>query len=91
MPAPVLRPAFHTARDDGYLTGSDDELRLTESGKREIEKLVTATRAWLASELADWGAADDDLLTQALHTMARKFVDEDPELLPSPARALPAN
>ena len=91
VPAPVLRPAFHTARDDGYLTGSDDELRLTESGKREIEKLVTATRAWLASELADWGAADDDLLTQALHTMARKFVDEDPELLPSPARALPAN
>jgi hypothetical protein len=37
-----------------------------------------------AEELTDWGAGDDELLTQALDTMANQFIDEDPELLPAP-------
>jgi hypothetical protein len=83
VPAPVLQPAFQTARQHGYLTGGDRELYLTEVGQREIDKLVGAIRRWLAEELTDWGAGDDELLTRALDNMANQFIDEDPELLPA--------
>lgn len=83
VPAPVLQPAFQTARQHGYLTGDDSELYLTEVGQREIDKLVGAIRRWLAEELTDWGAGDDELLTRALDNMANQFIDEDPELLPA--------
>jgi hypothetical protein len=83
----VLQPAFQSARQHGYLTGDDSELYLTEVGQREIDKLVGATHRWLAEELTDWGAGDDELLTRALDNMANQFIDEDPELLP--AREVP--
>jgi hypothetical protein len=35
--------------------------------------------AWLAAELADWGAADDTKLTTALTALARHLVDDDPQ------------
>jgi hypothetical protein len=77
VPAPVLRPAFQIACDDGYLGGSDEELRLTDLGQQEVDKLVATIRAWLAAELADWGAADDELLTTALLNIARQVVDDE--------------
>ena len=80
IPAPVLEPAFRTAYEDGYLTGDQEGLRLTDKGQREIEKIVVKTREWLAAELSDWGAADDEVLTKALTNMATQFVDEDPQL-----------
>ena len=57
VPAQVLEPAFHAARDHGYLAGPDDELRLTKSGQLEVNKFIDSARAWLAVELSDWGAA----------------------------------
>ena len=88
VPAQVLKPAFDTARDDGYLRGDDDRLQVTDAGEREIQKLVTATHDWLAAELADWGAQDDALLTRALDDMARQFIDQDPNWrLPCTSRA----
>jgi hypothetical protein len=77
VPAQVLKPAFDAARGDGYRAGTDDRLTVTEEGRDEIQKVVTAARAWLATELADWGAGDDALLSQALTTMARQYVDQD--------------
>ena len=77
IPAAVLEPAFRAARDNGYLTGDDDRLELTELGHEEIHKVIASTRAWLASELSDWGADDDELLSEALTTLATRFVDED--------------
>ncbi len=88
VPAQVLEPAFHAARDHGYLAGPDDELRLTESGQLEVDKFIDSARAWLAVELSDWGAADEPLLSQALGNMAKQFVDHDRELLQSDAPAL---
>jgi hypothetical protein len=79
----VLHPAFEAARNHGYLTGDDGQLELTEVGQREIDKLVGATRRWLADELTDWGAGDDELLTRALDNMANQFIDQDPQLLPA--------
>jgi len=87
VPAQVLEPAFHAARDNGYLTGEDDRLELTEQGHEEIHKVIAGTRARLASELSDWGADDDELLSKALTAMATRFVDEDADrrLEPAPA------
>jgi EmrB/QacA subfamily drug resistance transporter len=87
VPAEVLHPAFQAARDDGYLTGHDDHLGLTDAGHREIDAFVGAIRQWLATELADWGADDSVALDRALAEMSRRFVDEAPELSP-PAPAL---
>ena len=46
-----------------------------------------ATHVWLAGELADWGAQDDELLSRALDDMAKQFIDQDPELTGSRAPA----
>jgi len=46
----------------------------------EVEKVVTAARAWLAAQLADWDDLDDELLGRAMSDMARQYVDQDPEL-----------
>jgi hypothetical protein len=78
VPAEVLHPAFQAARDNGYLTGDDAHLALTDAGHREIAAFVAAIRQWLATELADWGADDSVALDQALEQMARRFVDEAP-------------
>jgi MFS family permease len=91
VPAPVLQPAFEQARAAGYLTGTDDQLRLTEAGQREIDKFVAAMRVWLSTELRDWGAGDDQLLSDALTGIARTIVDEEPALgTPPPPRELAA-
>ncbi len=84
VPAPVLRPAFQIAREAGYLGGSDEGLTLTDLGQQEVEKLVATMRAWLAAELADWGAANDELLTTALLNIARQVVDEEASDPPPP-------
>jgi hypothetical protein len=39
---------------------------------------VTAIKAWLAVELADWGA-DDPELSRALGELATQFVNQDPQ------------
>jgi EmrB/QacA subfamily drug resistance transporter len=85
VPAQVLEPAFQAARDNGCLTGEDDRLELTEQGHEEIHKVIAGTRAWLASELSDWGADDDELLSRALTAMATRFVDEDADRRLEPA------
>ena len=87
VPGPVLWPAFAATREAGYLTGTEERLTVTPSGRTELEKLVATVRAWLAAELADWGAADDAQLHTALTALARRLVDDDPQplpLLPSP-------
>jgi hypothetical protein len=87
VPALVLQPAFQNARAAGYLAGDDEGLLLTVRGQQEIDKVVVRMREWLADELSDWGA-DDELLKEALGGLARRFVDEEPALLPAAAPAL---
>lgn len=77
IPAEVLLPAFGNARASGYLTGTDDHLQLTDLGHVEMDKLITSLRRWLAAELADWGADDDDQLSAALAELAKGMITED--------------
>ena len=88
LPAAVLEPAFADATRRGYLAATDDGLHLTQRGQDEISQIITAMRAWLAEELADWGA-DDAQLAAALGDLATRFVEESPELTPTPSGAVP--
>ena len=83
LPPEVLAPAFEAAAANGYLTRHDGQLAVTEAGALEVEKLVTALKAWLAGELADWGA-DDPELSRALSELATQFVNQDPQHVPGP-------
>jgi hypothetical protein len=47
----------------------------------EVAKLVAALKAWLAGELADWGA-DAPELSRALGEVATQFVNQDPQHVP---------
>jgi len=80
VPQEVLAPAFAAAMKRGLLVDHDNVLALTDSGREEIAVLVKARRAWLARELADWGAEDDALLGEALDNISRRLLDETPEL-----------
>jgi EmrB/QacA subfamily drug resistance transporter len=87
LPAAVLEPAFAGAVQRGYVSEADGEVQLTRVGQDEMDKVVRALRAWLAEELADWGA-DDALLSDALGDLATRFVEQAPELTPGPIGAL---
>ncbi len=88
VPGPVLWPAFAAARDAGYLRGTEDDLEVTPLGRTELEKLIAAMREWLAGELADWGADDDAQLRTALGALAKRLVDDDPQLPPLPPQPM---
>jgi uncharacterized membrane protein len=83
LPAAVLEPAFAGAVGHGYLTQEDGRVTITPAGEQEVAKLVQALRAWLAGELADWGA-DDPELDRALGDLATDFVNQDPQRVPGP-------
>src|SRR4029079_11258151 len=66
VPAEVLAPAFTAAMRRGYFVDDANVLSLTERGEEQGHLLIDARRRWLARELSDWGAEDDDLLNLAL-------------------------
>ena len=87
LPGAVLEPAFAEAVRHGCLSADGDAFLLTELGQQEVAKYVAAMRAWLAEELADWGA-DDAQLGAALGDLATRFVEQSPELTASPPGVL---
>ena len=87
LPAAVLEPACQNAVLHGYLHAQDGQFGLTPAGEAEMRKVVTAMRTWLADELADW-EADDQELAAALGDLATKFVEQEPDLSREPVAAL---
>jgi EmrB/QacA subfamily drug resistance transporter len=88
LPSAVIAPAFARAREDGFLTGPDDDLELTPKGSEQVTRVVTAWREWLSAKVADWetggpvdGALDgpvgDEALRSALAAMARRMVEDE--------------
>jgi MFS family permease len=84
LPPAVIEPAIEQAVRHGYLRMDADALHLTTLGQDEVGKYVVAMRAWLAAELADWGA-DEGQLANALGDLATRFVEQTPELTSGPA------
>ena len=87
LPAAVLEPACQNAVIHGYLHPHDGQFGLTPAGEQEMGKVVTAMRTWLADELADW-EADDQQLDTALGDLATKYVEQEPDLIREPIAAL---
>ncbi len=79
VPADVLRPAFQAAREARLITGPDEQLTLTDTGRAHVQQFVETLTDWLAAELADWGDTDDGQLRAALGRLAQRFVDADPD------------
>ena len=87
LPPAVLEPACDNAVRHGYLHAHGDQFNLTPAGEEEMGKIVAAMKAWLAAELADWEADDQELAT-ALGDLATTFVEQEPELSREPVLAL---
>jgi EmrB/QacA subfamily drug resistance transporter len=87
LPAAVLEPACQNAVIHGYLHPHDGKFGLTPAGEQEMRKVVTAMRTWLADELADW-EADDQQLDTALGDLATKYVEQEPDLVREPIASL---
>jgi uncharacterized membrane protein len=51
VPSEVLKPAFEAAIAHGYLTGPLDDLRATELGQAESDKIIHALIDWLQAKL----------------------------------------
>lgn len=71
IPPAVLTPAFNSAVNSGYLTGSLTDLALTTRGLEETAKVRAALKSWIAGRLAPIGADDPDSLDAALEHLAR--------------------
>jgi hypothetical protein len=54
IPEGVLRSFFDEIVEAGLLTRDGDTLGLTDSGRQQVDKIITAWRAWLVAELRDW-------------------------------------
>ena len=80
VPPAVLAPAFDQAIAGGFLAGDASSYALTERGQAELRLLAEEVRSWLAQELSDWGA-DDEQLRTALAAMARRIVEDEPDML----------
>jgi EmrB/QacA subfamily drug resistance transporter len=81
LPASVLAPAMQAARADGYVIGPDDALEVTDAGRGELRKVADGVRAWLSSQLEDWGETHDRQFDEMLDGLAQRFLDSDPGLM----------
>lgn len=53
---------------------------LTDSGREELAKLAGEFRAWLTRELTDWDTDGDQQFQEALAGLARRMVDDEPDI-----------
>ncbi|QLY34950.1 DHA2 family efflux MFS transporter permease subunit [Nocardia huaxiensis] len=88
VPPELIGPVYDKAERDGLVRRDGDELTLTETGAAEVDKVRTAWRRWLDTQLEDWDLTDPGdkvLLDQALDKLATKLLDEAdrPDVLPA--------
>lgn len=89
LPAAVLTPLFERLLAEGLLTGTVDDLALTEPGRHEVERLRRALCAWIADRLDGVVDADAPELAAAVELLAGRVVVErvDNPVGPSPVLA----
>ncbi|MFD0364183.1 DHA2 family efflux MFS transporter permease subunit [Nocardia sp. GCM10030253] len=79
VPPEVIRPVYDQVIAAGYVTEEDGRLRLTDTGRAEVDRIKASWRRWLNTELEDWDysdPADRALLDRALENIATKLLDE---------------
>ncbi|WP_422395017.1 DHA2 family efflux MFS transporter permease subunit [Nocardia vulneris] len=80
LPDDVLEPIYRKVAERGYLVDDGRELRLTEHGQAELNRLKAAWRRWLDTRLVDWNnddPADRALFDQALDNLAGKLLEQE--------------
>ncbi|MFQ6330246.1 DHA2 family efflux MFS transporter permease subunit [Nocardia sp. CWNU-33] len=80
MPPEVIRPIYVQVIAAGYVSADDGRVRLTDSGRAEVDRIHASWRHWLDTQLDDWDyrdPADHALLDQALENIATKLLDEE--------------
>jgi MFS family permease len=78
VPSAVLWPAFARTITTGYLRSDGERLWLTDSGEREIAKIISSWRQWLDERLSAWtpqGSPSPATLDSAIDNMARRAID----------------
>jgi hypothetical protein len=80
---------------------SDGELRLTDRGEGEVDRVIDAFRTWLAGELSDWedgvggtggaGGVGPSQIGEALDDISRRLLQDRDERRPPPALTPSAN
>jgi EmrB/QacA subfamily drug resistance transporter len=74
-------------RDRRLIAGEDGEPQLTQAGREQTQRIVTARRQLLAEALGDRDAERRPELTSLLHRLARELCGEPPTGRPEPAVA----
>ncbi|MFC9435497.1 DHA2 family efflux MFS transporter permease subunit [Nocardia sp. NPDC057030] len=80
LPDDVLAPIYRRVEDKGYLVDDGHELRLTDQGQAELDRVKAAWRRWLDRRLDDWNnddPADRALFDQALDNLAAKLLEQE--------------
>ncbi|HTX32596.1 MAG TPA: MDR family MFS transporter [Solirubrobacteraceae bacterium] len=67
-------------RGKGLVAGEDGGAALTESGRRCVERAITARRELLTETLADHAADRDPAIDRLLHRLARELAGEPPRV-----------
>jgi hypothetical protein len=104
LPSAVLEPTFSALDDEGVIKRSDGELRLTDRGEGEVDRVIDAFRTWLAGELSDWedgvggtggaggvGGVGPSQIGEALDDISRRLLQDRDERRPPPALTPSAN
>lgn len=88
VPDEVIEPVYVRVIGAGYVDAEDGALRLTDSGRAEVDRVQAAWRRWLAAHLDTWDDRDPGdraLLDEALTNIATKLLEEHLDEL-EPAR-----
>ncbi|MEV6774203.1 MDR family MFS transporter [Nocardia sp. NPDC051030] len=88
VPPELIEPVFAKSEREGMLRRDGDELTLTDKGIGEVDRVRTAWRSWVESQLDDWDCTDPKdraLLDRAMDNIATKLLDEAdrPDALPA--------
>ena len=75
----VLRKALQKGRQEGYLIGKNDNISLSENGRKEAKRLIRAHRLWESYLVDEVGLRDDHVhnpATNLEHFTADSMVEE---------------
>jgi EmrB/QacA subfamily drug resistance transporter len=80
LPAAVLEPTFEELAAQRMITREGDTLELTTDGEREVGRVLSAFRGWLAEQLSDWeDGPDSDQIAAALTDISRQLLQHHDE------------
>lgn len=76
----MLEPTFSELASQRMIARQGDALELTDTGEREVGRVLAAFRGWLAEQLSDWEDGPDSAQIGAgLSDISRKLLQHHDE------------